>query len=477
MSEKRASVDSGSKVVLKRELSLVNGVTMVVGIIIGSGIFITPKSVLEYSGSSVGISLVIWIVCGLISLIGALCYAELGTTITRSGGDYAYIKEAFGDLPAFLQLWVNLVIIRPTTQAIVALTFAYYALQPIFPTCPPPEIAAQLLAVACICLLTWVNIMRVRWAARIQDLFTAAKLLALATIIVTGLVLICMGKTENFEEAFATSKPVTTEDVSLALYSGLFAYVGWNFLNMVTEELENPSKNLPRAIYLSVTIVTVVYTLTNLAYFTVLRPYEIILSNAVAVTFAERIYGMFAWIIPVFVSLSCFGGVNGLLFTSCRLNFVAAREGQLPPLLAMIHVKRLTPVPAILTTSILSLIMLLLPDMYLLINYVSFVQWLSVGASILGMMTLHRSQPNLPRPIRLPLVIPISFLLVCAFLIIVPTIAKPTEMLIGLGIVLSGIPVYLVTVKWKRKPVSFTKFYDSLTRSSQRLMFVVGSDQ
>ncbi|THD21111.1 Blood-brain barrier large neutral amino acid transporter [Fasciola hepatica] len=456
---------------LKRELSLLNGVTIIVGTIIGSGIFLTPKGVLESSGESVGISIVIWIICGVISLLGALCYAELGTTITRSGGDYAYIKEAFGDIPGFLQLWVNIIIIRPTAQAIVSLTFAYYALQPLFPTCSPPQLAVQLLAGLCITLLTWVNLMKVRWAARIQDVFTAAKLLALTLIIVTGAVLLGMGKVENFEDLFA-SKPIGASDVSLALYSGLFAYVGWNFLNLVTEELVDPGKNLPRAIYISVSIVTVVYVLSNVAYFTVLRPVEILESNAVAVTFADRIYGHFAWILPAFVSLSCFGGVNGLLFTSGRLNFVGAREGQLPPILAMIHVIRMTPVPAILFTSFLSLIMLLLPDMATLVNYVSFVQWLSVGASIVAMLWLRRNRPHIRRPIKLPLVIPITFLLVCAFLLIVPLIAKPKEMGIGLAIVLSGIPVYLVGVVWQSKPRTFVRFYDSLMKSCQRLMYV-----
>ncbi|VDP83294.1 unnamed protein product [Echinostoma caproni] len=272
-----------SEVQLKRELSLLNGVTIVVGTIIGSGIFVTPKGVLEFSGASVGISIMIWIACGIISLLGALCYAELGTTITRSGGDYAYIKEAFGDIPAFLQLWVNLIIIRPTAQAIVSLTFAYYALQPIFPSCSPPQLAVQLLAALCITLLTWINVMKVRWAARIQDMFTAAKLLALSLIIVTGAVLLGMGKVENFDDLFTLHKPISASDVSLALYSGLFAYAGWNFLNLVTEELKDPGKNLPRAIYISVAVVTVVYVLSNVAYFTLLRPVEILDSNAVAV--------------------------------------------------------------------------------------------------------------------------------------------------------------------------------------------------
>ncbi|KAA0183611.1 putative L-type amino acid transporter 1 protein MLAS [Fasciolopsis buskii] len=198
-----------SEVQLKRELSLLNGITIVVGTIIGSGIFLTPKGVLEFSGGSVGISIVIWIVSGAISLLGALCYVELGTTITKSGGDYAYIKEAFGNMLGFLQLWVNIIIIRPTAQALVSLTFAYYALQPVFPTCPPPQLAVQLLATLCISK----PIVKSR----------------------------CWGRVGNFEDLFA-SKPIAVSDVPLALYSGLFSYMGWNFLNMVTEELKDPAK-------------------------------------------------------------------------------------------------------------------------------------------------------------------------------------------------------------------------------------------
>lgn len=142
--------DEKEQIGLKPKLSLLNGITVIVGCIIGSGIFVSPKGVLVNSGS-VALSLVIWILSGVLSMIGAYCYAELGTSIMRSGADYAYIYEAFGEFPAFLRLWVECMIIRPCSQAIVALTFSFYIIEPLFPDCEQPSLPVTLLAAAAIC--------------------------------------------------------------------------------------------------------------------------------------------------------------------------------------------------------------------------------------------------------------------------------------------------------------------------------------
>ncbi|GFN77532.1 large neutral amino acids transporter small subunit 2 [Plakobranchus ocellatus] len=147
--DKDDSNEGGGGVELKQKLSLINGITVIVGSIIGSGIFVSPKGVLMGTGS-VGMSLIVWLLSGVYSMIGAYCYAELGTAIVRSGADYAYIFEAFGPFLAFLRLWVECMIVRPCSQAIVALTFAYYVIEPLFPDCDQPDVAVRLLAVICI---------------------------------------------------------------------------------------------------------------------------------------------------------------------------------------------------------------------------------------------------------------------------------------------------------------------------------------
>ncbi|XP_022256777.1 large neutral amino acids transporter small subunit 2-like isoform X1 [Limulus polyphemus] len=167
-------------------------------------------------------------------------------------------------------------------------------------------------------------------------------------------------------------------------------------------------------------------------------------------TFASKMFGVMAWIMPIFVGLSVFGGVNGLLFTSSRLFYVGAQEGHLPILFGMIHYKRCTPTPSLIFTCALSLVMLTTSDIYTLINYFSFIQWLWVGVAILGMMYLRWKKPDMSRPIKVSLAFPVSFFLCCVFLTVIPIYAQPVETGIGLLIVLSGVPVYLALIKNKK---------------------------
>ncbi|KAK3578987.1 hypothetical protein CHS0354_034783 [Potamilus streckersoni] len=458
--------DSNS-VNLKKELGLHNAVAMIVGVIVGSGIFVSPKGVLLEAGS-VGISLIVWGACGFVSLIGAMCYAELGTCILKSGADYAYIMESFGHLPAFLYLWVALVIIIPTGNAITALTFANYILQPLFPDCDAPSIAVTLIAALCITLLTFINIANVKWAVRVQDFFTLSKIVALLMIIVTGIVKIYQGDIEDsFEAPFENSQKEPGK-VALAFYSGLFSYSGWNYLNFVTEELKDPYKNLPRAIWISIPLVTIIYVLANIAYFAVMTPQEMLASNAVAVVFASRTYGVMAWIMPLFVAFSTFGGVNGAIFTSARLFFVGARQGHLPGFLATINIHRYTPMPSLMFGCVMTLIMLSSSDIYALINYTSFVASGFIGVSIAGMLYLRYSRPTMERPIKVNIVLPVFFMIICLFLVIMPLTSSPMECFIGIIMVITGIPVYLTGVVWKNKPKWFRSLLEQCTVLTQK---------
>ncbi|XP_073527150.1 large neutral amino acids transporter small subunit 2 [Phyllobates terribilis] len=469
-----SSAGGGGGVALKKEIGLVSACGIIVGNIIGSGIFVSPKGVLENAGS-VGMALIVWIVTGVITAVGALCYAELGVTIPKSGGDYSYVKDIFGGLAGFLRLWIAVLVIYPTNQAVIALTFSNYVLQPLFPTCFAPESGLRLLAAVCLLLLTWVNCASVRWATRVQDMFTAGKLLALGLIIIMGIVQICKGEYFWLEpkNAFENFQEPDIGLIALAFLQGSFAYGGWNFLNYVTEELVNPYKNLPRAIFISIPLVTFVYVFANIAYVTAMSPQELLASNAVAVTFGEKLLGVMAWIMPISVALSTFGGVNGSLFTSSRLFFAGAREGHLPSVLAMIHIKRCTPIPALLFTCLSTLLMLVTSDMYTLINYVGFINYLFYGVTVAGQIVLRWKKPDIPRPIKVNLIFPVIYLLFWAFLLVFSLWSEPVVCGIGLAIMLTGVPVYFLGVHWQNKPQCFNNFVAAMTRACQKLCVVV----
>lgn len=437
-------VKENNEVKMKQRLSLLNGVTMVVGNIVGSGIFLTPKGVHEYIGSPAA-SLIIWTVSGVLSLVGAVCYAELGTTIVKSGASYSYIKDSFGPMLGFVRLWLSVLIIEPTVQAAIAVTFSEYLIKPFFDTCDPPIIAVRLVAAACCLFILAMNVKSVRIATRIQDAFSYAKIFALIVIMIAGLV-------TYFQDGVSTGALAdpwngttwTSEGIVMSLYLGLYSYAGWDTLNFMVEELKNPYKNLPMAIYISMPLCTVVYLLANVAYYVVLSSEEMVNSNAVALTFATKTMGSYGWIMSIFVAMSCFGALNSSFYASSRLYFVGARENHLPNIFSMVSPKSFTPVPSLFLTGTLTLFYLFVEDVFELIEYYSFMYWLTVGLSIFGQIYLRFKKPEMPRPIKFSLFWPFLFGGFCIVLVVVPFYDALIKSLIGTALLATGFPLYFI---------------------------------
>ncbi|XP_041795497.1 b(0,+)-type amino acid transporter 1-like [Chelmon rostratus] len=440
--------------VLQKDVGLLSGVCLIVGTMIGSGIFISPKAVLLYSGA-VGPCLLIWAACGVLSTLGALCYAELGTMITKSGGEYPYLMEAFGSIVAYLYSWTTVMVLKPSSFAIITLSFAEYASTPFYPGCTPPLLVTKCLSAAAILLIVIVNCLSVKLASYVQNFFTAAKLVIILVIVGAGIVMLAQGKTETFSNAFDGSSS-SVGAIGLAFYNGLWAYDGWNQLNFITEELKDPYRNLPLAILIGIPLVSVCYVMVNIAYFTVMTTTELLLSPAVAVTFADRVLYPLSWIVPLFVVLSTFGSANGSCFTAGRLAYVSGRGGHMVKILSYISLKRYTPSPALIFNGMLAICYIIPADINTLINYFSFAQWVFYGLTALALIVMRFTRKELHRPVKVPIVIPGLMVLVSCYLVLAPIIDKPDlEYLYCTIFIFSGLLLYYPfvyrKVKWARK--------------------------
>ncbi|XP_039610147.1 b(0,+)-type amino acid transporter 1-like [Polypterus senegalus] len=227
---------AGAHVILQKSIGYFSGLNLLLGIIVGSGIFISPAGVLGYCRLNVGVALSIWAASGVMSMLGALCYTELGTALPSSGGDYYYVKRGLGSFPAFLLLLVDIIFSMPVGISIKSMTFAEYATKPFYTDCPTPEMVKKAIAIAVVIILTALNGVTIKGALWVQKIFTILKMQCLVLIAIGGLVEMAKGNTKNLENAFDGEVP-TVSQICLAFYQGLWAYGGWNGLNKAEGKL------------------------------------------------------------------------------------------------------------------------------------------------------------------------------------------------------------------------------------------------
>ncbi len=434
---------------LRRSMSFLDGAALIIGTVIGSGIFASPGKVLREVGSP-GMALVVWFVAGILSLAGALCYAELGAAMPVSGGEFAYFRKTLGRPISFLFIWTQFFVMKTGSQAILSITFATYLGSVIFETersALTTDWRTKAIALITIATLTAVNCIGVRWGSTVQIVFTGLKLLALAGIIVLGFT--SFGRSPSFDDPFAGST-FSAGTFGIAMIACLWAYDGWNNLNYVTEELKDPERNLPRAILFGLVGIMAVYILTNVAYLAVLTPEQIVGSKAVAKDLAIAILGPIGGIlIPLGVAASTFGATNGSLLSGSRAFYAAARDGQLPRPLAQLDPRTGVPVIALAAQGVWAAVLVIPGDFETLVDYFGFAAWVFYFMAAVALMILRKQAPELPRPYKVwpyPLV-PLVFMAVAGFLVINALINSFIPSAAALGFILLGWPVYALVVK------------------------------
>ncbi|XP_077587381.1 b(0,+)-type amino acid transporter 1 isoform X3 [Stigmatopora nigra] len=446
---------------MKREIGLIGGIAFISGTMIGSGIFMSPQFVLAYAGSP-GSSLLIWALSGMVAMFAALCYTELGTLLPESGGEFIYILRIYGSFPAFFAAITFIWIVKPFSAAAMAISIAQYAMAPFYSGCDPPQLVVKCVAAVAILIVAMVNVLNVRLAVRIQVVFLVAKVLTLTLIVIGGIVAVLKSSNvivQNFhvENTFKGTQ-YSFGTIGMAFYQGLWSYSGWYNLNYVIEELKRPQVNLPRAVIIAISLVTGLYLLVNVSYLTVMTPKELISSNAVAVTWGNKVLGSWGWIMSIAAALSAFGSLNGTFFSGGRVCFVAAREGHMPDILAMAHVHRLTPSPALIFTTIVSLLVLIPGDFQSIVNFFSFTAWFFYAITLSGLLYLKIKKPELPRPYRVPIILPILVIIAAVFLVLAPIIDNPQiEYLYVTLFIFSGVIIYIPFIHYKLCPSLLTK--------------------
>src|SRR5881296_3366404 len=430
-----------------RRLGLFSGTMAVVGGIIGGGIFRTPAVVAERVGSA-GLALGAWLLGGVVALIGAFCYGELGQRRPRAGGGYVYLRETWGPLPAFLYGWTLLLVIATGAIAAVAVTFANYALA----LAGLPQRLTVPVAVGAIVLVSGINYVGVRPAAVTQNIFTILKLAALAALI--GAAFFAVTSTALYRPLPPSTAPEgwwgVVVSVGAALVPILFTYGGWQQTNFIAEEIIDAERNLPRALVTGVAGVVVVYLLVNVAYLRVLGPAGLAASTAPAADVMARVVGPRGTrLISAGIAVSTFGFLNLVILVTPRVFQAMAADGVFLRQLARLHPRYRTPSGAIVFMGAWSILLALSGTYAQLLDYVVFGDWIFFGLAAASLFVYRRRDPAVgvarnDAGYRVPAYpwIPVVFVLAAAYVVASSVVSNPRNALIGSGLLALGVPAY-----------------------------------
>ena len=454
---------------LRKSLGYVQAFAYIVGMLFGGGLFISPSLVARET-SNMGMALVVWVISSIPCLFGALCFCELATMLRKTGGEYIFVKEAFGNVPAFVTVWAQTFIVFPARKAILAITIGEYLLAPLYNIESTTGIwITKGIAIFSLLIVVITNLVGTTFVSRIQIFFTIVQATAVLLIVVLGLWKVSIGHTSNYNHMFAnTARDFNFGSFSIALYDCLLAYDGWGLISCITEELQNLERDLWLSIVTGIPFVMLCYVLVNLALMSALTRDEIASTATVATTFVQKIFGKkVAMIMPPAIALSSFCCMNGTTFMECRVMLSAAREGQLPEPLSYIHRDKRIPIPASIFLFILTVLWILPMGTGLqpLITSYSYALWLTFALALISVVVLRVRRPDTPRPFKVWIPNPIFTGLVAVTLVIAPFLKQPFESSFTLAFILLSLPTYYFLIyKHENLPERFVTWKKNIYR-------------
>jgi amino acid transporter len=431
---------------LPRTLGLWSSVALVVGITIGSGIFRSPAGIAQKVPDP-AVMLLLWITGGAITLCGALSLGELAAALPETGGLYAYLREGWGRLPAFLFGWAELVLIRANALGGIAVVFGEYLLRSF--SIDPVEhyIAARSLSAIAIAFAAAANIRGANVGAFIVGIATWAKFTALAVLALSAFLLGSSHGASVSNLTTGTGAPLALGSMGLALVSILWAYDGWADLSFASGEVKDPQRNLPKAIILGTISIIVIYLVTNLAYLYVNPIDKVAQSRLVAADTMLALFGRAGVVlVSMFVMISSFSSLNGSMLASPRVFFAMADDGMFFETIARVHPRYKTPYVAILLAAVLGMVLVLSRSFEALTDTFVLAIWPFYALGVAAIYRLRRARPDLERPYRAigyPIVPAIFVLSVIAF-VINAFVHEPVSTGITLALILTGIPVFQI---------------------------------